>query len=590
MVPFDKIIAFYTEHLPGAEIKGQLLSAPCPFCGRKAGDRPGRLVVAINPDSFFRGFFRCLNGCVPAGYHRHLARLLGVDAACVPGWDPDDEGYLSRVHYPTRHMGAEIDQFISLMGEEQLRFFARWGISPSTLKELRIGFNGRYLVFPYFQDNGFAYAAHCLVPGREEEAFWQGNEAFAIPEHRIYNIQLIERCESGALFVVEGEINLLILRELGYPAIAVPAAADLAAIPSERLDRLTHVFILVGNTPAARLAACDLAVRLGFKARILNWPSHLGRGEGLSCLAAAGIDTLKKNLGRMLKQSTSFSPFASARRECLQLAEFLDKEKDRSLMGLRTGFAKFDEALEGLRGINILGGPPKAGKSCFFMQISTQIAQRRIPVIYYDFENGRRKIYLRTLVRLSGVPEKKMRQGGLEAHERVGLQKALSDLETILDHFRVVTERQLTPDLMRRHIDFLKHESQQDDLLIVIDSLHKLPFKDMSERRTGIDSWLRQLEAIRDEQQVCFLVISELSRGKGGGYGERPDISSFKESGDIEYSADTALILTPGWDPLAPVTGEARKSILWTVASRENSPGRVAEYVLDYPYWRFLEA
>jgi hypothetical protein len=34
---------------------------------------------------------------------------------------------------------------------------------------------------------------------------------------------------------------------------------------------------------------------------------------------------------------------------------------------------------------------------------------------------------------------------------------------------------------------------------------------------------------------------------------------------------------------------EARKSTLWLVASRENSPGRVAEYLLDYPYWGFKE-
>jgi replicative DNA helicase len=590
MVPFDKIVVFYKDHLPDAETKGQVLSATCPFCSRKAADPPGKLVVAINPESFFRGLFRCVNGCVPTGFHRHFGRLLRVDAIRVPGYDPDDEGYLSRVHFPARHLGAEIDQFSNLMGDDQLNFFAQWGISATTLKELRIGFNGRYLVFPYVQENGLAYAAHCLLPNREEGDFWHGNEAFATPEHRVFDAQTIERCDGGALFVVEGEVNHLILKEVGYPAIAVPAAADLATIPTERLSRLAHVFILVGNTPEARLAARDLAVRLGYKARILAWPPQLNRGENLTHLATHGAEVLKKDLAHMLKHSTGFSPFVSAPRERRHLVEFLEKEKGRSLMGLATGYPKLDQAVEGLRGINIMGGPPKAGKSCFFMQISTQIAQRKTPVIYYDFENGRRKIYLRTLVRTSGVSEKKIRQGGMDPHETALLEKAWGELETMLHFFRVVTDRRLTPDLMRRHIDFLKHETQRDDVLIVIDSLHKLPFKDLAERRTGIDSWLRTLEAIRDEQQVCFLVISELSRGKGGGYGERPDISSFKESGDIEYSADNALILTPNWDPLAPITSEQRKSILWMVASRESSPGKIAEYVLDFPFWRFREA
>jgi replicative DNA helicase len=119
--------------------------------------------------------------------------------------------------------------------------------------------------------------------------------------------------------------------------------------------------------------------------------------------------------------------------------------------------------------------------------------------------------------------------------------------------------------------------------------LHKLPFKNLSERRTGIDEWLRHMEAIRDEQDVAFLVISELARSTQGGYGEKPDLASFKESGDIEYSADNAMILAPNWDPLDPFSTGERESTLWLVASRESSPGKVGEYVLDYPFWGFKE-
>jgi replicative DNA helicase len=124
---------------------------------------------------------------------------------------------------------------------------------------------------------------------------------------------------------------------------------------------------------------------------------------------------------------------------------------------------------------------------------------------------------------------------------------------------------------------------------VVVDSLHKLPFKNLSERRTGIDEWLRHLEAIRDEQNVSFLVVSELSRDEGGHYSEKPDLGSFKESGDIEYSADNAMILSPDWDPFDPLSKEERKGTLWLVASRENSPGKIAEYLLDYPFWGFKE-
>jgi len=316
----------------------------------------------------------------------------------------------------------------------------------------------------------------------------------------------------------------------------------------------------------------------------------LARGGHLAQLAEENFQDAKKTIGRMIQQSRSFSPFSSTEKERQRLTQFVEKEKGKTLLGLETGFPKLDQALDGLRGINILGGPPKAGKSSFFMQISTEVARRRVPVIYYDFENGRMKIYLRTLVRNSSVSEKKILQGNLESGEQQVLDTAWAEFDKLLHHFRVVTDRQLTPDIMRRHIDFLQHETHRDDVLIVVDSLHKLPFEKLTERRTGIDSWLRHFEQIRDAHQACFLIISELTRGKGGGYGEKPDLTSFKESGDIEYSADNAMVLMPDWDPLTPAATEQRRCVLWVVASRENNPGRVAEYVLDYPFWRFIEA
>ncbi len=589
MPPFEAILAFYKSHLPQWTEQGRWLTAPCPFCARREANEPGRLAVHANADSFFRGYFRCTNNCVPGGFHIHFGRLLGIKGENIPGYDPDVESYAANVQFPARHLGPEIEQFTSLLGKDQQHFFSELGILAPVLKELKVGFNGRYLVYPYFQDNGCAYAARCVMPGRDEDAFWHGNENFTKEDFRIYNTQEIECCAGGALFITEGELNLLILKSLGYPGIAVPSSSDLDIIAAERLAQVNHLFLLVSNTPEARQAARALATRLGFKARILSWPAQFKRGQHLADMASETGSEFKKQLAAMIQTSHSFSPFSAPRLEGQHLKDFLKKEKDKTLLGIETGFPKMDAALDGLRGINILGGPPKAGKSCFFMQISTEIARRKVPVIYYDFENGRQKIYLRTLVRTSSLPEKTIRGGQLNPRQRQALDASWNEFDMMLQYFRVVTDRQLSPEIMRRHIDFLKHESRKDDLLIVLDSLHKLPFKSLTERRTGIDFWLRQIEAIRDEHHVCFLVISELSRGKDSGYGEKPDMGSFKESGDIEYSADNAMILMPEWDPLDPVATEGRQNVLWLVASRENSPGQVAQYRIDYPFWRFEE-
>jgi replicative DNA helicase len=298
-------------------------------------------------------------------------------------------------------------------------------------------------------------------------------------------------------------------------------------------------------------------------------------------------ENFRAELQKMVGAAQAFSPFNTPKREYSLFLENLDRSQSTSYQALKTGMPRLDEALGGIHGINIIGGAPKAGKSCLAIQLATQMAANQVPVIYYDFENGRQKIYQRTTARLSRLAVQRF-QDELEGDDKERFTKAQADLRIMMSWFRVVNDRKLSPELMRRHVDFLRNETHRDDAVIVIDSLHKLPFKDFSERRTGIDAWLREMESIRDEYHVSFLVISELNRQEGGRYDGVPHMGLFKGSGDIEYTADNALVFLPDWDPVDSRT-DKRANSLWLVASREHSPGLVARYQLDYPYWGFTE-
>ncbi|MBN2124940.1 MAG: AAA family ATPase [Deltaproteobacteria bacterium] len=586
---FEDLRRFYTAHIPGAKIEGSILSAPCPFCSSGDRERKGAVLVYLDPESFFCGYFRCTNRCRPGGFAPYFARLAGVDPGEVPGYDPDREPYVRDVSFPSRNINGDVKRFGALLGETELARFQGFGVSRAVIDEMRIGYNGRYLVYPYFQEDGNCYAARCVLPAKEEDSFWHGDERFFAREFQVFNVQEIERCEQGALFLAEGEDNLLALRELGYPGIAVPTFSELEVLGPDQLAQVNHILVVIRQSPEGRMAVQALATRLGYKTRILRWSSERKRGYDLCRLAREKGEGFRAAVTSMVRASRSFSPFSSPEKEHHRFSELLEREKGKELIGLPTGFAKMDRALNGLRGITIVGGPPKAGKSCFFMHMSTGMARAGTPVIYYDFENGRHKIYMRTLCRMSRLSEGQIRMEDLDPEARDRLDQARSEMKEMLTHFRVVTDRKLGPDIMRRQIDFLQHETRKDYALVVVDSLHKLPFKNLSERRTGIDEWLRHMESIRDEKNVSFLVVSELSRGEGGHYNDKPDLGSFKESGDIEYSADNAMVLSPQWDPLDPSTAERRINSLWLVASRENSPGLVADYLLEYPYWGFKE-
>ena len=585
----DEVRKFYVENVPGATLEGNLLKAACPLCPSADSEDRGTLVAYLDPESLFMGYFRCTNRCKPGGFPLHFGKLMNLDLRRVPGYDPDREHYIRPVTYPGRNLNSDVKRFRALVGENEYRFFKEFGVSKAAVDEMKIGFNGRYLVYPYFLEDGNCYAARCVMPEREEDHFWHGDETFFAEEFRIFNAEEIERGENGALFIVEGENNLLTIKELGFPAIAVPFFANLEAVDPEKLAHINNVLLLMNNTPEAQMGSRALATRLGYKARILKWPLSTKRGYTPCHLAREKGKDFRSALTAMIRASESFSPFSSSEKEHHRFFQQIEIEKGKTLLGFRTGFEKMDGALGGLRGINVMGGQPKAGKSCFFMQVSTELARKKTPVIYYDFENGRQKTYLRTLCRMSRLSEKEIRleDEGEEIAQK--LEQARTEFTEMLYYFRVVTDRKLSPDIMRRQIDFLQHETRQDKTLVVVDSLHKLPFKNLSERRTGIDEWLRNMESIRDEQHVTFLVVSELSRGQNGRYDEKPDLGLFKESGDIEYSADNAMILCPDWDPLAPFSSGERRSTLWLVASRESNPGKIADYELEYPYWGFKE-
>mgnify|MGYP001553622971 CR=1 FL=1 len=585
----EGVFNYYQNHLQNGLLEKTIYTADCPFCPDKSLDGTKRLVVFINPEGFFHGYFRCLNRCVPGGFPLWFASLLKVERETVPGYDSEREPLLQQNGFSGDSINKEIKNYHDSMTDAIIQRFSEAGIGGGVLKEMSIGFNGRYIVYPYFQVDGNCYSARCVFPDRPEDSFWHGNEAVVKDEYQIFNVQDIARCENGTLAICEGEDNLLTLKQLGLPGVAVPDSHVFETIDPEIFSHLKTIFISASNNGESEVRARALASRIGYKVRLLRWSSGQDRNYNLWQLAKDKGKEFSVAVTGMARDSKAFSPFSSPRFEHDQYFSRLKKQSSTAYADLFSGFTALDNAIEGVHGINVFGGAPKVGKSCFMIQIGTEMALRSIPVIYYDFENGKQKIYQRTMVRLSSVTSNRILGEELSLEEQQRYDTATKKFKKMLNWFRVVNDRRVTPEIMRRHIDFIRHETGSDYTVVIIDSLHKLPFKDFSERRTGIDAWLRQLESIRDEMQVSFLVISELSRGEKGSYRETPHMGVFKGSGDIEYSADNALVMFPNWDQQTVAEGDQRTSNLWLVASREHSPGLVATYQLNYPYWGFRE-
>jgi replicative DNA helicase len=579
----EPVELFYKKFVKG-DVRAKE-GVPCPFC-EKHGKKGGRLVVILNADSYFHSYFRCTSSCVPGGFIPWFAKLSSIPASEIPGYNTEQDDLPFYHDFPVENLNAEVAGYQDRLGDSLLSFFRKKNVSPQVLKAMGVGFNGRYIVYPYFQEDGNCYSARCVYPEKIEDYFWQGDERYSRVPYTIFNRDEIAHCEQGALFICDEENTLLTLKQLGFPAVAVPHHSHLEKLPIELFERIHTLFVAVTNSIESRNSAYAFASRVGFKVRILPWAAGTPIRYSFTQLAEDSGKLYGKRVAEMIKGARSFSPFASPATEYKQFLEGVRSQQTVAYKKIASGFSLLDDALGGIHGINIIGGAPKVGKSTFTIQIGSEMARQKIPVLYYDFENGRQKIYQRTLSRLSRIETSKLANPPAQCEAQ--LKKAQGELENILFYWRVINDRAITPELMRKHVEFIRHETRSEYTVVIIDSLHKLPFKEFGEQRTGIDAWLREMESIRDELKVSFLVISELSRGAGDSYEHTPHLGVFKGSGDIEYSADNAMVLYPG-KLQSESNVQERKNPLWLVASREHSPGRVAEYQLDFPYWGFVE-
>lgn len=248
---------------------------------------------------------------------------------------------------------------------------------------------------------------------------------------------------------------------------------------------------------------------------------------------------------------------------------------DDGIQGFSTGFPVLDDKLMGLRGLVLLGAAPGVGKSTFCLNVGIHVAIdiEGASVLYCDIENGRNIVMLRMLSNLCGQTIEQLR--GQRKSEWETWQ---ADLEEKLPGFYLTTDHALMrPEIIERQIQ----QIGADKTLVVLDSLQKLPSLE-KQRRDSIDAWLRALERIKQDPSIVILLVSELSRGEHGVNYKKPSLNAFKESGDIEYSADVALQFTE-----AKVPGLVA---LHCVKNRLGKGGHMANYSYEqFKYWRWVE-
>lgn len=300
--------------------------------------------------------------------------------------------------------------------------------------------------------------------------------------------------------------------------------------------------------------------------------SDIAAGEVISGIEQGLVEVQNSirevQMGQMVSVPSLFDDMLSE----LEKRHKAVKEKGQLAVGLQTGIPKLDHLLGGLQeGIHLMAAEPGQGKTTFALQLARTVAKNDYPAIFVSFEESLDRLTLKCLCSAGQLNIKRYSEGwGSPEELQPVIQKHGPQMKQL---YFIQGTKNLSVSQLKAKALQLMQKSGKDKCLIVVDYLQRWAafqrengFTDFRHTVRELVGELREL-ALRLKSPV--LVISSQNRmGQG-----TSRLSSLKESGDLEYDADSAMFLTKSEDRIG--SGSVRMVDLHLEKNRYGDKGRV---------------
>ena len=207
-----------------------------------------------------------------------------------------------------------------------------------------------------------------------------------------------------------------------------------------------------------------------------------------------------------------------------------------------TGISKLDNIYGGglPTGFTIIGAETGLGKTTFTLQLADTIAkEENVKVLFFSLELSKYELLSKTLSRISYLDSELTNHSPNEF-----ISNGVEDIDNYFNKYEEIQNNIFLIDnvkdiggIIGNTIAFCKKYAN-DKVVVVIDYLQYIKCEGNSDKQ-NIDNITRELKNITSKYNVSIIAISSLSRDGG----KRNDLTSFKESGSIEYTADYVIIL-----------------------------------------------
>ena len=227
------------------------------------------------------------------------------------------------------------------------------------------------------------------------------------------------------------------------------------------------------------------------------------------------------------------------------ISKFDELTNDKSsLKGIKTGFTKLDNLLNGLHpsDLVIIAARPAVGKTSFAMNIVENVALQGLSCAVFSLEMGKDQIGERMVCSVAGVSMEKAKKGLISRSEWLKILKAreqLAKAKIYIDDSAVIRPRELISKCRR-----LTGRGDGLDLIMVdyIGLMTPDKVRNSDSRQNEISEISRSLKILAKELKVPVLALSQLNRAVETRKG-RPQLSDLRESGAIEQDADIVMFI-----------------------------------------------
>ena len=206
-----------------------------------------------------------------------------------------------------------------------------------------------------------------------------------------------------------------------------------------------------------------------------------------------------------------------------------------------TGFKNIDDQQFFSPGLYVIGATPSAGKTTFCWQLLEQLAQNGETCIYCSYEMSKLELFSKSIARelFLRSPSTKLTAANIRKGSwSVELEHVISDFSS--------SERDLSVfELQDESIDNLLAllrplcQNKKHAPVVCLDYLQIVPSSKDS-TKLSVDDSVRKLKKFQRDTNTTFIVISSFNRQN---YTQSVSFESFKESGNIEYTADVVWAL-----------------------------------------------